>query len=991
MRLACLVALLLISAPAIAGPVVGAAVAAGVGGGVAAVAAGGAFLGAFVVNFGITLVLGAIAQSLSKKSADGTAIGRTSQTVTTRQAAAPRDIVVGRVRKGGVITYLEVTGNREYLHMVITFTGHEIEEFDEIWLDNEVLTLDGSGEAQGDFFATNRTVSTHEADVPGSAAYEITTPQTPVEVGGVFIKPILRQEFLLYGINPPPIIKLTDVSPSAPASATEYSRSGSTFTFHSSNANETMQINYTYTTGGASLVRAKTRTGAASDTVFSELVAESSGKWTANHLQAGCAKIYVRIRKSAWVNTAGSNFFFVGGRRFLNPFEGGVPNITAVIKGAKAYDPRSATTVWTRNPALLLAWYLTQSTSAGGVGIDYATQISESHLIAAANVCDESVALAAGGTESRYTCDGAFSMDSQPAQVIEALLSSMAGSLIRVGTQWQIHAGAYITPTETLDESECRGNMRIQSRISRRDLFNAVRGTYVAEDNNWQVSDFPAVSNATYATEDGETIYRDVDLPFTTSAPTAQRLAKIALERVRQQITVFYPGQLSVFRVQPPETVLLTNTRMGWSGKAFEVVRGQFSIYDDAAGNPALGYDLELRETASEVWDWSAEETAVDPAPDTNLPSPFDVPVPAAPSVAEEIYATSGSAGVRALVRVSTSVSDPTAVSAYLFEYKASNQDSYVVLPLTQNPEVVVEDLAVPGYYDFRVRCLGNLGLPGDYGETTSQQLYGLTAAPSDVTGFSVQVINGEARVSLDRHQDLDVLIGGRIMLRWSPLTSGAAWNDGALISPNGWPGDTEQITVPLPGTGTVMAKARDSTGHYSANAVSFVVTEALLTGFTTQFTLTEHSAFSGTKTDVVVTGSALELDTDAAGVLASGSYDFNTDGDLGSVLTARLFPHIKSSAYDTAALWDSRTSLIDTWADIDSTDSAIDGAEVRLMVRVTDDDPAGTPTWGAWHALPGPSDYTARGFDFRLDFTSDNVAYNRAVTELQVVAKTPT
>ena len=72
------------------------------------------------------------------------------------------------------------------------------------------------------------------------------------------------------------------------------------------------------------------------------------------------------------------------------------------------------------------------------------------------------------------------------------------------------------------------------SRISRRDLYNAVRGTFVSPDAYWQPTDFPTVSNATYATNDGgQVIWRDMALPFTTSRATAQRIAKLVLERSR--------------------------------------------------------------------------------------------------------------------------------------------------------------------------------------------------------------------------------------------------------------------------------------------------------------------------------------------------------------------------------------------------------------------------------------------------------------------------
>jgi hypothetical protein len=249
------------------------------------------------------------------------------------------------------------------------------------------------------------------------------------------------------------------------------------------------------------------------------------------------------------------------------------------------------------------------------------------------------------------------------------------------------------------------------------------------------------------------------------------------------------------------------------------------------------------------------------------------------------------------------------------------------------------------------------------------------------------------------------VRIGGRIVLRWSPLSVGATWNDGMLLSIEHYPGDSVSFFAPLLG-GTYLAKAQDSSVNMSFNAVSFTLTEAHLTGFTTLGTATEHPGFTGAKINVAAVDGGIQLvgatlwdampaiDTlgmidSLGGIVPAGTYTFANRIDLGSVLTVRLFPNLKSLAFDTADLWDSRTSLIDSWGLVDG--NVIEDAEVAIEVRTTNDNPAGSPTWGPWHALPGQADYTARAFEFREQFTSGNVTHNRKVTELAVAAKQPT
>ena len=71
----------------------------------------------------------------------------------------------------------------------------------------------------------------------------------------------------------------------------------------------------------------------------------------------------------------------------------GIPNISARVRGVKAYDPRSGLTAYTTNPALLARWWLVNS---GYCPATLTSEIDEDELIASANVCDELVEFKAG-------------------------------------------------------------------------------------------------------------------------------------------------------------------------------------------------------------------------------------------------------------------------------------------------------------------------------------------------------------------------------------------------------------------------------------------------------------------------------------------------------------------------------------------------------------------------------------------------------------------
>jgi hypothetical protein len=118
----------------------------------AAAAAGTAFgLTAFATSFAVSFALGAAMKALSPKPSIGSIGGggggsnRGYQT-TAIGTALDHQIIYGRMRVAGARIYDEATGtNNKYLHRVLAFAGHEVQSFDEIYINDEVVTLDGSG------------------------------------------------------------------------------------------------------------------------------------------------------------------------------------------------------------------------------------------------------------------------------------------------------------------------------------------------------------------------------------------------------------------------------------------------------------------------------------------------------------------------------------------------------------------------------------------------------------------------------------------------------------------------------------------------------------------------------------------------------------------------------------------------------------------------------------------------------------------------------
>lgn len=594
----------------------------------------------------------------------------------------------------------------------------------------------------------------------------------------------------------------------------------------------------------------------------------------------------------------------------------------------------------------------------------------------------------------RYTCNGILDTGTKPLDNTKQLITAGGGKIVYTQGKWQIFAGAYIAPSGTLTASDLAGDMDIIPTVERKDLFNGVRGTFVAPINQWQATDFPQVDSATYQAQDGgQQIIRDVDFPFTQNVIMAQRLAKLMLEKSRQSVNVNFPAKYTAFSRAVCDNLQVTIAELGWANKEFTVEDWQFKKSE--------GVVLVLQEESPAAYAWGAGDAqSVYADPPTNLPNPNLVGVPGSPAITESLFQTTGSAGVKARATVKWAASADAFVTSYEPQYKAHGDLKYLSLPLQAGLQVNIDDIA-PGTYDFRVRAFNSFNVSSQFSQVVTKEILGLTAPPADVSGFSVIAIMGQAQASWNLAPDLDVQINGSIVIRWSPLTSGATWINSVIYDV--FPGGAVQGTLPLK-SGTYLAKAQDSSDNFSVNAVSFVVTQGQVTGFTVVGTITEDPAFAGAKTNVAATGGGIQLDSTTlidsmatpidswpfidslGGVSATGSYAFHAFFDLATVAVRRYEVAITAAQFDTGDLIDARLTLLDDWGLFDG--ALVEDCDVTISAATTNTDPAGSPTWSAWTPF-FVADFNCRAIKLKADFVSGNSTHNILVSALSVTAST--
>jgi hypothetical protein len=639
-------------------------------------------------------ILGAVGRALQKKpSASGTTMAAQGRLETVRQALGPRQVVYGRVRVGGTLTFFETTTDNQTALMITTLTGHPVSNIRDVYY-NDRSTLDygshGTGSAAGGKFAGYSTVyrssGTEGASQPFGdlvarglswAATDLQRDCAKVHTTHAFSNEVWQTGLPQVSCVIDGVFDIIDPRLGSPT-GTRWTNNPALCIAHYLASVNGLSADYGSEIDQATLI--------ASANICDERVL-LSGTRTATVAD-------VQPSADAIVLAVGSvHFDFGDGLRFSTGSPTTLPG--GISEGVT---------------------YYAMPVMEGDVTIGQYIRIATSYENAMAGSFMD-ISSTGSGTitvthydEPRYRLNGAFSLTEKPQAVIERMLMAMAGKLVNSGGVWYLYAGAYSTPTLTFDEDDFAGAIDVQTNLSRSENANAVKGTFVDPSSRYQPVDFPAVLSQTYYQEDGgERVYRDLDLTaFVTSSTQAQRLAKIDLITTRVGLTCHARFKLSAFRMMTGATVAISNTHLGWTAKAFEVMNCTLVIERDGR----LEVDATLRETAAEIYDWNvSEEQLADLAPNTNLPDPTTVAAPTGLT-----FTQSETLPDRAALTW-TAPSD-SFIRDYQVEYKLAADSDWVVRPRIESVRYDLEK-AQPGAYDFRVAAINIFGASSDYATTT--------------------------------------------------------------------------------------------------------------------------------------------------------------------------------------------------------------------------------------------------------------------------------
>jgi hypothetical protein len=532
---------------------------------------------------------------------------------------APRHLVLGRVRfVEGVRRKWRSGVHSEVLTMVVSFAGHRIDGFDQWYLDDTPVTLNGDGWVQTAPWAKpkRRTESV----------------STPIDGGGGGSAPLVMGagETIVPGALY--ATWATGEGDNRIEGAASVTIVGSSAVISGAQPGTTGTVTYDLQST-QHLVRIRPYVGADAQNIGAELGAEYGGAIDSRHAFAGIACAVVD--------------------QIYDPdvFPSGRATVSAVFRGARCYDPRQDSTAggsgsqriadpttwaWSENPAVCALRYALWE---NGWALP-ADEVPLADVRAAADVCDVSTLFTlrkpdgstSGVTLPRHRCGIAIPADESDRRPwMDEIFEAMAGRWGWAGGQWRLRAGAMKPPAFTLapgwvaqrmgDDGEPVAGAwaTVTTGVPRDQQINRVTGKCVDPDQRWQDLPYPAASDAVLIATKGLRPV-EINLEAVSHPAHAQHLGTVTIRHAQAGLRMVLACNLHAWRTELLDVGAMDLPRYGMpaaAGKTMEVTGWRWQ--------PTEGVQLTLEEISAEIFTPVAELTGRDPAPNGVLRRPWQV------------------------------------------------------------------------------------------------------------------------------------------------------------------------------------------------------------------------------------------------------------------------------------------------------------------------------------------------------------------------------
>lgn len=477
----------------------------------------------------------------------------------------------------------------------------------------------------------------------------------------------------------------------------------------------------------------------------------ATNKWGSSHKLSGIAYIALRLK---WDQDAFS----------------GIPDITALVRGKKVYNPSTGTTAYSSNAALCIRDYLTNTRYGKGLS---SGQINDTAFNqAVTDLANFTVTEYSGGPSGvqLFECNAVIDTDDPIFQNLEKMLIGCKGFLPYQDGKYSLYIDQSSSSVMTLDESKIVGGISIQSE-RKEDKFNRVICKFPNPQTDYQPDqaiwpDPGSTEETTFLSEDdGEVLVDEVDLDTITSFYAARDFARIFCLRSRNALRTALTATSEALNLRVGDVVSITHSTPGWTAKPFQIESLSLR-YDGTVDLQCVEYDSTLY-----AYDLSPEEHTYD---DTDLPDPFDVAPPTNLSVTETTTLADDGSVLPALLATWTAADD---AFVDLYDVVLENTtDSTSQAYQTNDTQYVLAPVIANKSYLIKVRSVNSLGIRSDF-ITQSYSPNGDTTAPGVPTSLTAN--GGYKVITLSWSNPTDTDLRQIEIQVWN----GSAWEDLAVTS----------------------------------------------------------------------------------------------------------------------------------------------------------------------------------------------------------------
>jgi len=577
---------------------------------------------------------------------------------------------------------------------------------------------------------------------------------------------------------------------------------------------------------------------------------------------------------------------------------------------------------------------------------------------------------------------------------VKKLLNPMRSLFTYTNGQYKLKVEGTGTAFKTITEDNVVGGAKVIGE-RKNNKYNRVIGTYVNPFKNWQndTVSFPPADDSNVATEfkhatmlsaDNNTVLEgNFQFPNVTSTFNAEALCEVILRRSRQQLQIQLTLTSEFLELEIGDIVAITYPSGGFNAKPFRVLGLEI--------NEDLTVNVQLFEHQDNFYDFNTKNP-ISTIPDTTLPNitkTVDISTLSEYlTITDELTAFNDGVVITKLI---IQLGDFSTIDSFFDHVEVEFSEdgvNYTSVGIGKQTKYEVLNVKSNFLYYVRVRYVNSAGAKSNYlvgTHTTSD-----TTPPANVQNFSINVSGRSATLSWDAVPDLDLAY---YIIKYTSNIVNPLWaKSKTIVSKIARPGTSATVGFQA---GSYLIKAVDKGGNLSL--IETVIKSTISTAnYVNQTTINEHTAFSGTKTNVAVTSinSVNHLGLTASGTLgnpsttvqSSGTYDFNNQITFSGKLKAKFDANVIQITDQVAEYIDTgrpnSSTLIDAGTPDPFDGTATQNSDSILQISTSDDN----VTYSAFTSF-NTGEYIGRFFKFRVSFTSSDNQARQLITQLSITA----